>query len=42
MQHRPKWFKDVVKSNLKALEIDVDNWENLVKSFANWGKLIQN
>ena len=32
-QHKPrKRFKDVLKSNLKELEIDVDDWETLTKN----------
>ena len=31
-QHKPrKRFKDVLKSNLKELEIDLDDWEALTK-----------
>ena len=36
-----KRFKDVLKSNLKELEIDVDNWEALTKNRASWRKLIR-
>ena len=41
-QHKPrKRFKDVLKSNLKALEIDVDNWEVLTESRPTWRKLVR-
>ena len=36
-QHKPrKRFKDVLKSNLKELEIDVDSWEALTKNRESW------
>ena len=41
-QHKPtKRFKDVLKSNLKELKIDVDDWEALTKNRASWRKLIR-
>ena len=41
-QHKPrKRFKDVLKSNLKELEIDVDDWEALTKNCASWRKPIR-
>ena len=39
--HKPKKrFKDVVKHNLKALEIDGSNWETLSENRSVWRKLI--
>ena len=36
-QHKPsKRFKGVLKSNLKELEIDVDDWEALTEKRASW------
>ena len=41
-QYKPrKRFKDVLKSNLKELKIDVDDWEALTKHLASWRKLIR-
>ena len=41
-QHKPrKRFKDVLKSNLKELEIDVDDWEALTEDHASLRKLIR-
>ena len=36
-----KRFKDVLKSNLKELEIHVDNWEALTENHASWKNLIR-
>jgi hypothetical protein len=41
-QHKPrKRFKDVLKSNLKVLEIRVDNWEVETESRPIWRKLVR-
>ena len=41
-QRKPrKRFKDVLKSVLKELEIDVDNWEALTENCASWRKLFR-
>ena len=41
-QHKPrKRFKNVLKSSLKELEIDVDDWEALTKNRAYWKKLVR-
>ena len=41
-QHKPrKRFKDVMKSNLKKLEIDVDDWEALTKNRVSWRRHIR-
>ena len=41
-QHKPrKRFKDVLKSNLKALQIDVDNWEAITENRPTWRKLVR-
>ena len=36
-----KQFKDILKSNLKALMIDVDHWETLIESYGSWRKIIK-
>ena len=39
--HKPKKrYKDVIKNNLKALEIDEKNWETLSQSRSAWRKVI--
>ena len=41
-QYKPRErFKDVLKSNLKELEINVDDWEALTEIRASWRKLIR-
>ena len=41
-QHKPrKRFKDVIKDNLKALELDVDDWESSAENRAAWRKSIK-
>ena len=41
-RHKPrKRFKDVIKDNLKALQIDVDNWEGLTENRASWRKSVR-
>ena len=41
-QHKPKKrFKDVVKNNLKALGIDVNNWETLAANRAHWRQAVK-
>ena len=40
--HKPrKRYKDVLKSNLNVLEIDVDDWEPLTENRASWRKFIR-
>ena len=40
-QHKPrKRFKDVIKDNLKVLNVDPDNWEELAKNRNEWRRLI--
>ena len=41
-QHKPrKRFKDVIKDNLKVLNVDPDNWEELAKNRNEWRRLIR-
>lgn len=41
-QHKPrKRYKDVVKDDLRVLDIGVDEWEVLTESRAAWRKLVR-
>ena len=41
-QHKQrKQFKDILKSNLKELEFDLDNWEAFSENRAPWRKLVR-
>uniref|UniRef100_A0A0L8I2D3 C2H2-type domain-containing protein n=1 Tax=Octopus bimaculoides TaxID=37653 RepID=A0A0L8I2D3_OCTBM len=41
-QHKPrKRFKDVIKGNLKILEINLDIWETLAESCTLWRETIK-
>ena len=41
-QHKPRMrFKDVIKGNLKAMKIDVNNWEVLTVDRNSWRRIVQ-